>query len=336
MKKLIKAAVLVLSAAIIYSALPLIPYWLMSPAPNDINNQANIEKLKDNKGVYFSFIVFGDNHSGLILNDAATLKEIWHMNREDRFQKVPIDFVLNVGDVSLDGERSHFKAYKKMQALIKYPVIAAIGNHDDRKLFEEFCGIKEFTFTDRNSFFLVIDNEGGEFTEEQFEWLEGRLKNAKEYDNIFIAMHKSPFDPYQQDWYNMDNMPWAYRFRKMCAKYRVKIVFAGHKHMFKHERFDGVDYIVTGGGGMITEIPESEGGFLHYIRVMVNNDYVTFEIRKVSPPLWEYPAYYVWKEIIYWIRNLYGSGYIFGRNTKILHPRVSGLNDHEYWFGRTK
>ncbi len=336
MKKLMKAIILGLSAAIIYSALPLIPYWLMSPASNDVNNQTSIEKLKDNEGAYFSFIVFGDNHSGLILNDAATLKEIWHMNREDRFRKVPIDFVLNVGDVSLDGKRSHFEAYKKMQALIKYPVIAAIGNHDDRKLFEEFCGMKEFAFTNRNSYFIVIDNEEGELTEKQFEWLEGHLKRAKDYDNIFIAMHKSPFDPYQQDWYNIDNMPWAYKFRKLCAQYRVKMVFAGHRHMFRYERFDGVDYIVTGGGGMVTEIPESEGGFLHYIRVLVNNDYVTFEVRRVSPPLWEYQVYYMWKEFIYWIRNLYGSGYIFGRNTKILHPRVSGLNDYEYWFGRTK
>lgn len=256
------------------------------------------------------------------------------MNREDRFRKVPIDFVLNVGDVSLDGKRSHFEAYKKMQALIKYPVIAAIGNHDDQKLFEEFCGIKEFTFTDRNSLFLVLDNAEGELGDKQFEWLEERLKKGKDYDNIFIVMHKPPFDPYQQDWYNMDNMPWAYRFRKLCAQYRVKMIFAGHKHMFEHERFDGVDYIVTGGGGMITEIPESEGGYLHYIRVLVNHDYVTFEVRKVSPPLWEYPAYYIWKELAYWIRNFYGSGYIFGKNTGILHPRVSGLNDREYWFGK--
>jgi len=333
-KNFMKLLILVLLAVIIYSALPIIPYLFMVPASNDVNNQAGIEKLKDNKGVYFSFIVFGDNHSGLILNDAATLKEIWHMNREDRFRKAPIDFVLNVGDVSLDGKPSHFKAHKKMQRLIKYPLIAAKGNHDTKKLFKEVCGDKEFAFINRNSYFIIIDDSEGILSEKQFKWLEDRLKEGQHYDNTFIVMHKPPFDPYQQHWYNIDSMPWAYRFRKLCAQYRVKIVFAGHRHMFKHERFDGVDYIVTGGGGMVTEMPESEGGFLHYIRVLVNNDYVTFEIRRVSPPLWEYPVYYIWKEFIYWVRNLYGSGYIFGRNTKILDPRVSGLNDREYWFGK--
>ncbi|MCK4851477.1 MAG: metallophosphoesterase [Candidatus Omnitrophica bacterium] len=317
---------------VVYSFLPLIPFWFMKGAGKDDNNQANVDRLKDNKGAYFSFIVFGDNHSGLIFNDASAIKEIWHMNREDRFRKVPIDLVLSVGDVTLDGERSHFKAFKKLQRLIKWPVIAAIGNHDDRALFEEYCGAKEFVFTDRNSLFIVLDNEAGQLEEPQFEWLEQQLKKGQGYDHIFIAMHKPPFDPYQQEWYNMDNSTWAYRFRKLCAEYNVDMVFAGHKHMFKHEEFDGVDYIVTGGGGMLTEIPEADGGYLHYVRVQVNHDYVTWEVRKISPPLWTYLTYYFWKEAVYWARNLYGSGYIFGKNTKAEPIRVSGLNDKEYWF----
>jgi len=318
---------------VIYSFLPLIPFWMMRPAGPEDNNQANVAKLEGNKGAYFSFIVFGDNHAGLVFNDASTLKEIWHMNREDRFRKIPIDFVISVGDVSLDGKRSHFEAYKKMQALIKYPVIAAIGNHDDRRLFREYCGEEEFAFADRNSYFIVLDNEVGELNEAQFNWFREQLEKGQAYDHIFVFMHKPPFDPYQQEWYNMDNSPWAYRFRKMCAEYGVNMVFTGHKHMFKHERFDGVDHIVTGGGGMLIEIPESDGGFLHYVRVNVNHDYVTYEVRKVSPPLWQHITYYLGKEAVYWFRNLYGSGYIFGRNKKIEPLRVSGLNDREYWFG---
>ncbi|MGB3114316.1 MAG: metallophosphoesterase, partial [Candidatus Omnitrophota bacterium] len=299
---------------------------------NSDNNRASVEKLTSNNGAYFSFMVMGDNHSGLVFNDAATLKLIWHLNREDRFRKVPIDFVLNVGDVSLDGERSHFEAYKKMQKIIKWPVIAAIGNHDDPELFKEFCGETNFAFSDRNSYFIVLDNEEGQLDESRFAWLEEELKKGQNYDHIFIAMHKPPFDPCQQEWYNMDNSPWAYTFRKLCAEYGVDMVFAGHKHMFKHEKFDDVDYIVTGGGGMLIEIPEADGGCIHYVRVQVNHDYVTYEVRKISPPLWEYLAYYFWKEAVYWARNLYGHGYIFGKNTKIEPLREPRLNDYEFWF----
>ncbi|MDD5440502.1 MAG: metallophosphoesterase [Candidatus Omnitrophica bacterium] len=322
----------VILAMLVYSFLPLVRFWMTGPVPSAGKNEDAVAKLADNKGPYFSFIVMGDNHAGLFLNDAATLKEIWHMNREDRFRKAPIDFVINVGDVSWDGERTQFEAYKKLEALIKYPVVSALGNHDDRTLFKEFCGEKEFAFTDRNSLFIVLDNEAGELSDAQFVWFEGQLKRGIDYDNIFVIMHKPPFSPYQQDWYNMDDMPWAYHFRKLCAQYKVRMVFCGHKHMFKHERFDGVDYIVTGGGGMVTEIPDSDGGFLHYVRVKVNHDYVTYEVRRVSPPLWEYPVYYIWKELVYWCRDLYGSGYIFGTNAKILQPRTVGFDNDEYWF----
>ena len=130
----------------------------------------------------------------------------------------------------------------------------------------------------------------------------------------------------------MDNQPWAYKFRKLCAEYKVDIVFSGHKHMFKAEVFDGVTNIVTGGGGMLIEIPEDDGGYLHYVRVHVNNDYVTYEVRKVSPPLWLQVTYYWGKEAMYWFRNLYGSGYVFGRNTKHEPLRETRVNDKEYWF----
>jgi len=234
-----KILTLIIAAILIYSFLPLFYFWATPPTLNSDNNQTNIEKLKNNNGDYFSFIVFGDSHNGLFTNDASTLKLIWNMNREDRFRKVPIDFVLHTGDVSLNGSDRDFRAWKKIQHLIKYPVIAAIGNHDDRKLFKEYCGDGQFAFSDRNSYFIVVDNaeDGPDLT-----WLEERLKEGQKCDHRFVIMHKPPCDPYQQEWYNIDNAPWAYSLRKLLSKYHVAMVFAGHKHMFKHQRFDGIDY----------------------------------------------------------------------------------------------
>jgi len=327
----IKTIIIIFVLMVIYSLLPLVSFYFVKGASKNDNNEKAVNELKNNEGVYFSFIVFGDNHAGLCFNDAAALKEIWNMNREDRFGKSPIDFVLSVGDVTLDGSRRQFLNYKKLQSLIKYPLVSAIGNHDEPFLFKEFCGMKEFVFVNRNSYFIVLDNEIGELSEKQFVYLEEKLKDAQKYENIFIAMHKPPFDPYQQEWYNMDNSPWAFRFRKLCARYNVDMVFSGHKHMFKSETFDGVENVVTGGGGMLIEIPEADGGYLHYVKVTVNHDYVKYEVRKVSPPLWEYVTYYFWKEAVYWAGNFYGAGYILGNNTKKAPLRVKNLNDREYW-----
>jgi len=325
MKILKKIVIWGFVAAIIYS-------YFTREVDLSPRNEKNIEALKKNEGEYFSFIVLGDNHNGLIFNDSSFLKLIWHINREDRFRKIPIDFVMIHGDVTLDGKRKHFEAYKKMESLIKWPVIAGVGNHDNNNLFEKYIGKREFAFSDRNSYFIMRDNAKGHLTDKQLEWFGSELIKGSSYKNIFVSLHKPSFNPYQQDWYNYEFNHWAYRFMKLCEKHDVKMVFAGHRHMFKESEFGGVKYIVSGGGGMLIEIPESEGGFLHYLRVQVNRDYVSYEVRKISPPLWEIIVYYMWKEMVYGIRNLYGTGYIFGKNNEIKPLLNNDLIKKKFWY----
>ncbi|MCK5450164.1 MAG: hypothetical protein KAI70_00195 [Candidatus Omnitrophica bacterium] len=78
-KKCKKFILIPLMAAVVYSLSPLVSFWLTGEVPKPKSNNEIIEELKDNKGVYFSFIVMGDNHFGLVFNDVATLKEIWHI-----------------------------------------------------------------------------------------------------------------------------------------------------------------------------------------------------------------------------------------------------------------
>ena len=294
----------ILVALAAYYFIPLILFELAAvPAEMNDNNQSNIEKLKNNKSEVFSFIVFGDNRAGLFFNDAVTLKLISHMNKEGISKKIPIDFVLNTGDITLSGKRSHFLAFKKEQKLINYPLFVAIGNHENKELFEEYLGKTEFAFGDRNSYFIVLDNSEDELTDSQFEWFEKCLVEGQKYEHIFVAAHKPAFIPYLQSPYisMKSDKKWAYKFRHLCTKYHVDMVFFGHEHMFKHEKIDGVDYIVTAGGGVPLEIPESDGGYFHYVRVLVNSEHVSYEVRKVSPPLWEYFCYYFWKDAVNWV-----------------------------------
>ncbi len=72
---------------------------------------------------------------------------------------------------------------------------------------------------------------------------------------------------------------------KMCEKYKVDIVFTGHEHMFKEATYGGVEYIISGGGGVLTQILNYDGGFLHYIAVRVYGDYADCEVRKIFPSL---------------------------------------------------
>ncbi len=310
--KILSAIIIAFLALNLYSLIPIIKFYL-TKTPADFERNLDItERLKENKEPYFSFIVISDTSSGLFLNEASTLKIISVMNREGRFHKIPIDFVINVGDVTFRGTPSHYRNYVKIRKKIKFPVITAIGNHDDdidngkkgEELFKEYCGEKEFSFIDRNSYFIVLDNKNGEFKDSQFEWFENELKKAYLYKHKFVFMHKPPFNPYQQSWYRIETCPWSHRFLKLCEKYKVSIVFSGHEYVQRIAEFGGVTYIVCGGGGTLLNVPSWEGSFLNYIVVKVNRDYVSSEVRRVMPPIWEYFTYYMWKDLVYFVRDL--------------------------------
>ena len=315
MKKFLKVLLIIFIVINVYSFIPIISfYFSKTPDVDSIETNEEIAKnLKENKEPYFAFIVTSDTGSGFFMNEASTLKLVSGINREDRFKKVPIDFVVNVGDVTFRGRESHYKNYLKIKEMIKFPVISAIGNHDDDidngpqglSLFRKLCGKEEFSFVDRNSFFLVINNQDGDFKEDQFSWLLGELIKAKAYEHVFIFMHKPPFNPYQQAWYRPETNPWSHRFLALCDKYNVDVVFSGHENVSRVAKFGSVTYIVCGGGGTLLIQPSNEGGFLNYVFVKVNRDYIDYEIRKVYPPIWEFFCYYMWKDLLYFMRNVF-------------------------------
>jgi len=308
MKKIIKIAGLVIIIGIVYSLIPVAGLYLQKDVTGPTNEQV-IEKLKNNRGNVFAFIVFGDNHGGFIFDDSAFLKVIRNINRENRFKKLNIDFAVNLGDVAfMKGTAWDYRIYDRLKSRIKWPVISLMGNHDDDRhgehLFKERLGAREFSFADRNSFFVVLDNKITSISEEQCKWLEGELQKGASYAHRFVFMHKQAMSLYQQSWFRPELGSWSYRFMKLCEKYKVDIVFAGHEHMYREALYGGVRYVMTGGAGMLTQIPESEGGYLHYLVVRVYGDYVDFEVRKIFPPLWEYLTYYMWKELFYFLRGV--------------------------------
>jgi predicted phosphodiesterase len=307
MKTILKILGIFVLLAAIASAMPLISLYLMKDPTPYTNGQA-AAGLDGNKGDHFEFIVLGDNHAGLIFNDSAFLKLIRHINREDRFKKVAIDFAAIAGDVTFRGSEWDYRVYNRLRSMIRLPVISAIGNHDDDKggmrFFEKYIGSAEFAFADRNSYFIVLNNIANDIGDEKFSWLEKELARSASYTHRFVIAHKAPLSPYQQSWYRPELSPWASRFMKLCEKYNVDMVFSGHEHMSMVGQFAGVKYVTTGGGGMVTQLPRREGGLLHYVVVRVYGDYVDYEVRRISPPFWEILTYYMWKDLFYRLKSV--------------------------------
>jgi len=306
MKKIVRVFFILLAILTVYSFIPVIPLYLSSD-PDSYTNKDAIDKLKSNTGDYFEFMILGDNHAGLIFDDSAALKLIRNINRENRFKKVPIDFVGVAGDVTYRGSPWDYRIFNKLRARINLPVICTMGNHDDEKddgeLFKKYAGSKEFAFSDRNSHFIFLDNGENDLTENQFSFLEDELKKSASFNHRFVILHKSPTS-FQQTWFRPEMSPWSYRFMKLCENYKVDIVFSGHEHMFRASSFGGVKYVTSGSGGIITHIPLRDGGFLHYVVVRVYGDYVDYEVRRVAPPFWEFLTYYMWKDIFYFLKGI--------------------------------
>jgi predicted phosphodiesterase len=302
-----KAAKILLLLALIASLVPAVGLYLgEDPAP--YTNSEALKKIEGRGGEHFSFIVFGDNHAGLIFNDSATLKLIRHINREERFRKLPIGFVINAGDVTNRGSSWDYRVYNRVRSLIRWSVLSAVGNHDSDqgglRLFEKYVGDREFSFGYGNSYFIFVDNRQNDFDDAQFARLEAELAKSSSCTHRFVIAHKAPLSPYQQSWFRPELSGWSYRFMKLCENYKVDIVFTGHEHMFDKGTFGGVRYITTGGGGMLIHLPHTGGGYLHYLVVRVYGDYVDYEVRRVFPPLWEYLTYYMWKDIFYLLMDI--------------------------------
>lgn len=300
------AGIVLVSLAVI-SALPLVTFYLSKAKNPKEKNEAVAQSLGALTGDRFSFMVMGDPENGLFLNDGANLKVVGSINREGRFKKVDIDSVFIVGDSVFRGSRADYKVRGKMASLIRFPLISVPGNHDydrgGKERFTQFMGEGEFAFASRNSCFIVLDNNEGDLSEEQFTWLASELEKGSRSAHRFVFLHKPPFNPYQQSWYRIETTAWPNRFMRLCEKHKVDMVFAGHEHLFKEVSFNGVRYVVTGGGGALSVIPTWDGAYYHYVRINVNGDYVSYEVRKVTPPLWLFLTYRLGKDLFYFVRG---------------------------------
>jgi len=227
-----------------------------------------------------------------------------------------ITFALNTGDVSFDSRASDYRRYHELTDLLPFPMLNVIGNHDvkkdGRELFGHHFGRSDFAFAYGPAYFIFYDNGSGKFDENQLTWLRKKLTEGQDYSFRIVVTHRPPFDPHFDPTQPLDfenfraRTGWwdyAETIQKIYEEYNVTMVIAGHYHYFNHTRLRGIDYLTTGGGGII--ITEGEGGFHHYVVITIRDNHVGYELRVVSPPPWQKLTYYLWKDIFYELKNYF-------------------------------
>ncbi len=186
------------------------------------------------------------------------------------------------------------------------PYLTVLGNHeqDSPQYYEGFSlppgggeenkewwsmdyGVVHLIGLDTNA--LMLPN-GFTRMRNQISWLKKDLKAAKARGEkfIFVFFHHPLFSSDYS--YGPGNTGLRTLWHPIFKEYGVNVVFSGHCHQYERLVEDGVNYIVTGGGGAPlggfkdTPVPGSvkRASLLHYVRVTVSGDQVRLEMIPVA------------------------------------------------------
>jgi len=255
---------------------------------------------------HFEFIVLGDNRTPWNLHEAVQAGKVKPFQPEIFKQAIAEAnllrpaFVIDVGDLIMGYDtpemvNQEWDDYLATIAASQRPFISVTGNHDvfgpdSEKIWQERIGPLYFSFDYGNSHFICLNSEemglsgegGIRLGQEQISWMKSDLEAHKEAQNIFVFLHK-PF--FKLEDHPESNWP---EIHEILKQYPVRVVFAGHWHEYrKCETRDGIQHVITGGGGAEVESPPQEGSFHHYLLVEVDGAEVHWTVIKpgsVLPP----------------------------------------------------
>ena len=258
--------------------------------------------LQDNGPVFeskeltypYSFVVYGDSRELAFYEKTALISSV--------ITKKP-SFVIHLGDMVYCADPHQWKNFDFSDGnIIKsgIPLFPVLGNHEYRNqkdwypphpekqlqyYFDRFKFLKNkrwYSFTFGNSVFLILDtNTDYSPGSEQHRWLMDMLKkNASRF--LFVACHHPP---YSKGYHDRDaEKSLAQTFEKGPVK--PDIVFSGHQHNYERYCEQGVNYIVSGGGGAEQySIKRSPGDFynqpgdtFHYCKISLSETKTYFEM----------------------------------------------------------
>jgi hypothetical protein len=253
------------------------------PASADTIADRGLKKLEQAKPLspeVFEFVVVADTRSLAVDKQSETFHTlIPEMNT------LRPSFVVDVGDIILGGAAEYVPAqwdeFERVSAPLQVPLIPVTGNHDisdaaTEKIWLDRVGPLTFTWTYGNSLFVALNSEEigalDRIPDTQVEWLKSELAKSKS-KHIFMFVHKPYFaNDWDKNWGNV---------AEAIKGYPVRVVFGGDNHLYRYVgKKEGVDYVISAGGGAELRVPEEEGGFHHYCIVRVRGDDVSWVVVK--------------------------------------------------------
>jgi 3',5'-cyclic AMP phosphodiesterase CpdA len=249
--------------------------WVCKSKPPKLlgNHQENIIRISKDKTELspFTFLVVGD---------IGLKRHFVHFLEDTEFYETP-DFGFFLGDFVKNPEKENHYFFNHRCSNIKlmFPIFLLAGNHDialgeykskpNAFLLEDFektYGPTNFFFKHHGCLFVVAnDNYNGDYIEYLREVLKRESKNTL---MTFVLMHIPPTSIIPAKKYRP--MEREEEFLSLMKEFNVDYFFSGDFHSYYRLNRDGVDYIITGGGGSKLCYEENRHSFHHVIVFSVN------------------------------------------------------------------
>lgn len=239
----------------------------------------------------FTFTLLGDTAAGPTpvgdLIFAQMLRQMAQLTPTPRF-------MVNLGDFAGPGLLPRHEHYLQMVEGVPFPNLCLSGNHDcddptGFDVFQQVHGAHNFTFSYGNVGFVCINGHGGKHIPgpqaNDIAFLEKALAAAPHPTKI-VMLHMPPnfndrYAPHP-DW---GFKQFEVEFLRIVKAYGVKLVCSAHVIAFDQHIHDGVQYVVSGGGGwgLCTHYghcvgawdlghPPHTGAFYHFVEITVGAD----------------------------------------------------------------
>jgi predicted phosphodiesterase len=198
----------------------------------------------------------------LVYGDTRTRHEVHRKVVEAILKDGVPEFAIQSGDLVENGEDNslwpiYFDIEKNLLSqLAFFPVL---GNHErnSRDFYEFFQAMTPYySFTWGNAHFMVINSDiassavnkpaRDEFWAEQTKWLEDELQASQNVEYRVVVAHHPPFSAVSN---RQGSNPEMRALVPMFEKYHVSIAFFGHDHNYQRNLQNGINYVISGGGG---------------------------------------------------------------------------------------
>ena len=179
-------------------------------------------------------------------------------------------FVIDGGDLVYSGTIWQWDNLMKVWKWNK-PIFVAPGNHEYQgegiSVYHYLFGPTEYAFSFGGYRYIFDNNIMGDYrlSEGQLEWIREQMEVAKERgERPVVVMHAPPYDPRPGGDDHAMEQESAGKLLELMRTYGAFGIFS-HIHIYWDGTYEGVHFIITGGGGAPLYAPEDEGGFYHYV-----------------------------------------------------------------------